>query len=557
MPNDAVQEIKDKLDIVEIIRSYIPLMPAGKNFKAVCPFHKEKTPSFIVSPDRQSWHCFGSCNEGGDVISFVMKYEQVEFYEALKALAEKAGVELKQFNPQQEKEFGVLYDIHEAAVKFYEDQLAQSEEAKFYLKQRGIHDDTREEFSIGFAPNAKDALMVHLINTGYAATDIERAGLAFKTDRGTYMDRFRGRVMFPLKNTFGKTVSFSGRILPNLETDNVGKYINGPETPIFSKSRILYALDKAKQEIKKLEYAAIVEGQMDLVTLYQEGVRNVVATSGTALTNTHLQTLRKITDRIVLAFDTDEAGKLAAERTLDMAHMLDFTARLFFVPDGKDASEYIAKNPGKIKGVIERMQLTPFQFYHDRFFLDQFKNDIKRATRAFLQKTLMLASPIDQNTWIQQLAAKTRIPEQVLYEELQLIKKTRSGKTEPQTAQAVEEAPTSRIEKIARRIALVCTAYPSLRNEIEPYTAYFPKSAFDQKTKDLLEMQSSLEVTGDEETSSNEIKFLLHELKSEYLKAKQQKLVIRMKEAQTEGKPEESSRLLKEFDELTKLREND
>src|SRR3989344_4475440 len=154
-------------------RRILARMDAGqgikKNFKAVCPFHKEKTPSFIVSPDRQTWHCFGQCNEGGDVISFVMKYENVEFYEALKALAEKAGIELKQFNPAQEKEFGVLYDINEAAVKFYEDQLAQSEEAKFYLKQRGIHDDTREEFSIGFAPNAKDALMVHLINTGYAA----------------------------------------------------------------------------------------------------------------------------------------------------------------------------------------------------------------------------------------------------------------------------------------------------------------------------------------------------------------------------------------------------
>ncbi len=555
---DAVQEIKDKLDIVEVIRGYITLHPAGKNFKAVCPFHKEKTPSFIVSPDRQTWHCFGLCSEGGDVISFVMKYENVEFYEALKALAEKAGIELKQFNPAQEKEFGVLYDILAVAAKFYEDQLTQSEEAKFYLKQRGIHDDTREEFRIGFAPNQKDAVAVHLVNAGYAAADVERAGLVFKTDRGTYMDRFRGRIMFPLQNTFGKTVSFSGRILPQFDTENTGKYINGPESAIFSKSRLLYALDKAKHEIKNVGNAVLVEGQMDLVTLFQEGVRNVVATSGTALTQSHLQTLRKITVNLVLAFDTDEAGLLAAERTLDMAHMFDFTAKLFFVPDGKDASEFIAKNPGKIQAAIQHTQQSPFQFYYDRFFLGQFKDDIKRASRAFLQKVLMLASPIDQNTWLQQLAAKTRIPERVLHDEIDIIKKNRGAMTTEKTrVMGTPVAPEARLDKIAKRIAFLCIAYPALRSEAEPFAVYFPKDTFDKKSQDLLDMQSSMEVgEQDEEASLHEIHFLLKELKSEYLKAKSEGVVSHIRKAEEEGKPEEADRLLKEFDELTKLRDN-
>jgi DNA primase len=570
-----IEQIKEKLDIAEVIRSYIQLTPAGKNFKAVCPFHKEKTPSFVVSPDRQTWHCFGQCNEGGDVISFVMKYENVEFYEALKALAEKAGVELRQLNPVQEKEFGVLYDITAAAEKFFEEQLAQSQEAREYITGRNIHEETREEFGIGFAPNTKDAITVHLVNAGYAAQDVERAGLSFKTERGTYMDRFRGRIVFPLKNTFSKTVSFSGRILPQYDTENIGKYINGPESPIFSKSRLLYAFDKAKQEIKKAGYAIIVEGQMDLITLFQEGVRNAVATSGTALTQSHLQSIRKITDKLVLAFDSDEAGLLAAERALDLAHMLDFSATLFFVQGAKDASEYAAKHPGKLKAAIEHTQQTPFDFYYRRFFEEQFKGDAKRAARAFLQKVLMLASPIDQNTWLKQLAGKTGIPEGVLYEELRMVQKNRMVKTgaEKTSAQATPVAET-RTDKITARVALLCAARPELAGETDAYAAFIPPYALpilqglrdpkaaltpeQKKTLELVDMKSSTEELPVElEEALREIRFLLRELKKEFLKAKREQLVTDIRRAEQQGRQDEAKRLLQEFDELAKLQNNE
>lgn len=555
---DVAQQIKEKLDIVEIVRGYITLIPAGKNFKAVCPFHKEKTPSFIVSPDRQTWHCFGQCNEGGDVISFVMKYENVEFYEALKELAEKAGVELRQFNPAQEKEFGVLYDINEAAGKFYEQHYENSKEAKDFLRSRGVQEETREQFGIGFAPNEKDSLAVYLIHAGYAAGDIERAGLVFKTERGTYMDRFRGRIMFPLRNTFGKTVAFSGRILPQYENENTGKYINSPETPIFNKSRLLYAFDTAKQEIRKAKRAIVVEGQMDLIMLFQEGIRNVVATSGTALTQFHLNSIKKITDELILGFDTDEAGKTATERAIDMAHLEDFNVKIFSVPEGKDAAEFIQKNPGRIRTHMDHNLQNPFDFYFETFFANQYKDDTKRATRALLQKILMLASPIDQNAWLKSLSAKTGLPDRVLYDELGMIKKNRSVNPEKGSIRQEPDAiAKGRLEKIAERIELICIAYPNLRGETESFSVFFPKQPFEAKTAGLLEMQSSIEFDErDEEAGLHEIRFLLKELKNEFLKTEGERLISEIKFAEQEKDERKKERLLKEFDETSKLRDN-
>lgn len=231
-----IQEIKDRLDIVEFIRSYIPLLPAGKNFKAICPFHKEKTPSFMVSPERQTWHCFGACSEGGDIFKFLMKYENLEFYEALKVLAEKAGVELKKISPAEHKQFGVLYEINESAKVFFQKELERSSEAKNYLKGRGLKDETIKEFELGFSSAGFDNLNHYLIKSGYDIKDIERAGLNYKTKQGSYVDRFRNRIMFPIYNHFGKVVGFSGRILPAFAEASAGKpfWHFGHLTPVFS-----------------------------------------------------------------------------------------------------------------------------------------------------------------------------------------------------------------------------------------------------------------------------------------------------------------------------------
>lgn len=249
MPSSTTELIKEKLDIVQFLRGYLNLQPAGKNFKASCPFHKEKTPSFMVSPERQSWHCFG-CGLGGDIFGFVMRYENLEFGEALRILAEKAGVELRRLDPAEHKYTGLLFELQNAAKEFYIKALTSTPVVKKYLVGRQLKPETIDEFELGWAPNEPEALSMHFLNRGYAPDDILRAGLAVKTERGLLLDRFRGRIMFPIHNHFGKVVGFTGRLLPQFENENVGKYVNSPETPIFNKSRLLYGFWKSKNSIQ-------------------------------------------------------------------------------------------------------------------------------------------------------------------------------------------------------------------------------------------------------------------------------------------------------------------
>ena len=366
-----VQEIKERLDIVDFIRSYIPLLPAGKNLKALCPFHKEKTPSFMVSPERQTWHCFGACGEGGDIFKFLMKYENLEFYEALKILAEKAGIELKKISPAEHKQFNVLYEINEAAKKFFVGQLAEgvNKEALKYLKDRGLKKETIEEFELGFSPASFDNLSHYLINLGFDVKDVERAGLNYKNDRGSYIDRFRERIMFPIYNHFGKVVGFSGRLLPHLEKPEIGKYVNSPETLIFNKSRLLYGFHKTKEAIRRLKSAVLVEGQMDFLMLYQEGVKNLAAASGTALTNEHLKTFKRLTDRLILFFDNDEAGLKAVERAIDLGISNDFNIRVLILKDYKDPAEAAQKSPSSILELLEKTE-SATEFYFRRYLQD-------------------------------------------------------------------------------------------------------------------------------------------------------------------------------------------
>ncbi|MBI5079064.1 DNA primase, partial [Candidatus Wolfebacteria bacterium] len=375
--NSTVEEIKNRLDIVEFIRSYVPLLPAGKNFKAPCPFHKEKTPSFMVSPERQTWHCFGACSEGGDIFKFLMKHENLEFYEVLKILAEKAGVELKRISPADQKQFGVLYEINESAKDFFKSELEKSPAVLKYLSGRGLKKETIGEFELGFASNSFDFLTIKLVNAGYDIKDIERAGLNFKSERGSYIDRFRNRVIFPLYNHFGKVVGFSGRIF---ETDAAGdnsgqpalaKYVNSPETPIFSKSKILYGFHKSKNNIREEKTAVLVEGQMDFLSVYQDGMKNVVAVSGTALTVDHLKTLKRYADRLILCFDGDEAGFKAAERAVDLAAQNDLSAKILTMKEFKDPAEAVLKSPGKMKKLAEEAKQA-MEFYFERYLKDNF-----------------------------------------------------------------------------------------------------------------------------------------------------------------------------------------
>ncbi|MEK7553092.1 MAG: DNA primase [Patescibacteria group bacterium] len=582
MITSPVQEIKDKLDIVEFIRSYIQLQPAGKNFRACCPFHKEKTPSFIVSPDRQTWHCFGACAEGGDIFKFVMKHDNLEFYEALKFLAEKAGIELKKFSPADQKQFGILYDINDSAKKFFQNQLKLSKEANDYLTPRGLKEETIEEFEIGFAPQGFDDLTVHLINIGYDVRDIERAGLNFKSERGGYIDRFRGRIMFPIYNHFGKIIGFSGRILPQYDTGDFGKYINSPETPIFNKSKVLYGFHKSKNFIKEKKTVVLVEGQMDFLMAWQDGMKNVAATSGTALTFDHLITLKRLTDQIIFCFDNDEAGLKAAERSIDLAQNRDFSVKLLILEDYKDPAEAVKHKPGILNKLAEKAK-PAMEFYFDRYLGGNSKSqitnsklsDLKNNIRIVLGKIKILASPIEKQHWLRELSLKTRIKEEALAEEmeqLKIIPNFQNPIFKPMARQEQKDLlqTTARIDLIAQKIIGILTIKEDLHPHIKSHLDYFPETysviarSFVEKTEikeeqhinllNAISLKTSFDFQIiDEEKISREFQELIRQLQLEYLRDKRQILINSLKEAENEKDEQKIEALLHEFDEMSKL----
>ncbi|MFH1192715.1 MAG: DNA primase [Candidatus Jorgensenbacteria bacterium] len=417
-----VDRIKEKLNIVDFIRGYLTLQPAGKNFKALCPFHPEKTPSFIVSPDRQRFHCFG-CAADGDIVTFLMRYENLEFPEALRVLAEKAGVPLQTLSPREQREFGVLYDIHEKAKEFFQQTLREHGAAQAYLKNRGLKGETAAAFELGFAPGG-ESLTVHLIGKGFDVNDIVRAGLAHKNTAGLYRDRFFNRIIFPIMNSVGKTVAFTGRVLEGTAGDgsDAPKYLNSPETPIFNKSKILYGFHLTKNDIAHARSALFVEGQMDLLMAWQAGVKNVVAVSGTALTPFHLEKLRRLADTMVLSFDNDEAGVHALERSLDLLNNFDFHVKVADLGAFKDPAEAAEKDPGFLAGAVASAQAAFSHLFAHYFPRDaagtRELTETKRIVRNILQKIKRLKSATEQTAWLKDLAKHSGIAEVMLLQEL-------------------------------------------------------------------------------------------------------------------------------------------
>jgi len=425
MPGAPTELIKEKLDIADFLRGYLTLNPAGKNFKALCPFHKEKTPSFMVSPERQSWHCFG-CGIGGDAFAFLMRYENLEFGEALRVLAEKTGVELRGAGASAERVTGVLYDANREASQFFAQELERTELPRAYLASRKLKPEISKEFEVGWAPMGEDALTRHLLQKGFAPEEIVRAGLGIKTERGLQIDRFRGRVMFPIHNAFGKVVGFTGRILPQFDNGQTGKYVNSPETPIFNKSKLLYGFWKTKEAIREKGEAFLVEGQMDMLMSYQAGVPHVVATSGTAFGLEHIKVLRRVAEQLVLSFDTDEAGLSAGERVIDLAEANDFNVRVVPLKEFKDPAEAAEKDPEALLAMI-RDAVPAQEFYLSRYLPEGMKTfrasrEYLRNVRAILSKFNTIGSPVRKSFWMKELARRTGVDESVLLEEASQVR---------------------------------------------------------------------------------------------------------------------------------------
>ncbi|RJQ31540.1 DNA primase [Candidatus Parcubacteria bacterium] len=419
----TVEQIKSRLHIVDVVQTYVKLQQAGTNYKANCPFHSERTPSFFVSPTRESWHCFG-CSRGGDMFSFVMEIEGVEFYEALKILADKAGIEIQKINKTEQSERQRLISLLEESAKFFQAELKKNQDVIDYLKKRGMKGETAKAFQIGFAPAGWRNLFDHLKGRGYSAAEMEKSGMIIKSSsdlqatsyslQPNYHDRFRSRVMFPLANASGQIVGFSGRIFGDQPADS-GKYINTPQTILYDKSRLLYGFDKAKNDIRRKDFCVIVEGQMDVVMSHQAGVINTVAVSGTALTGEHLKLIKRLTDKLVMAFDRDEAGARASGKGIDMALAEGFQVKAAVSPSGKDPADAVMDDPESwVKAVTEAKNVIDF-------YLETLV-ERKDVENRILPYIAILPSAIEKAQWAKKIADKFRVAEEAVWEEIKKAK---------------------------------------------------------------------------------------------------------------------------------------
>ncbi|MGA2220224.1 MAG: DNA primase [Verrucomicrobiia bacterium] len=354
-----LEQIRQNNDIVEVIGSYFPLKRAGANFRALCPFHKEKTPSFNVNPQKQIWHCFG-CGAGGDVFTFVMKFENLDFISAVRRLAERTGVRLEfeetASEPNRDQK-ELLFRLHEQVAEFFHQTLLKeksAEPARAYLKKRGITADVVKRWRLGYSPDAWDALIQWAASRKFSAELLETAGLALRRERGDgFYDRFRGRLMFPICDEQGRVVAFSGRILTDAKDQP--KYVNSPETPIFQKGKILFALDKAKRAILDEKFAIVCEGQVDTISCHEAGMTNVVAPQGTALTEQHARILKRYAEEVVLMFDADTAGQNAVVRSAEPLWEAGLVIRVAVLPQGHDPDSFVKEmGAEKLKNLITK-----------------------------------------------------------------------------------------------------------------------------------------------------------------------------------------------------------
>jgi len=421
-------EIKLKLDLVDFIREYIPVKAVGANFQALCPFHGEKTPSFVISPEKQIWHCFG-CGKGGDIFSFVMEMEGLSFVEAVRFLAPRAGVVLRNQNPESYGKRNRLLDILALSAKYYHHLLrtAAGQKSLAYLERRGLTPEVIDEWQIGYSPESWDSLISFLSarpleGKKYLVSEMQEAGLVIKKDgyNNRYYDRFRDRIMFPINDLSGNPIAYSARINPEIVNDKVGKYINSPQDAIYDKSHVLFGLDKAKNYIKTEDLAIVVEGQMDVITCHQFGFKNAVASSGTALTTEQVALLKRYSNNIALCFDADAAGQLAADRGIKEAMLQGLNIKVIIIPSGKDPDEAIRHNRDSFALAVKEAK-PMMAYYFDKVIKDldlSLVENKKLVAQKMLPMIAKLASKVEANYWLKIVAEALDTDENILREAL-------------------------------------------------------------------------------------------------------------------------------------------
>lgn len=588
------EEIKARIDVVPFIEGYVRLQKAGANFKALCPFHNERTPSFMVSPARQTWHCFG-CGKGGDIFSFLMEIEGLEFPEALKILAERAGIELRREAPQLKSERARLLTLLEEAVHFYEANLRRHSEVGEYLKSRGLAGATAKAFRVGFAEDKWDGLLDYLAGKGYRPQEAERAGLAIKAQsakikvqRLRWYDRFRNRIMFPIADAAGRIVGFSGRIFAKDAQE--AKYINTPQTILYDKSKLLYAFDKAKQEMRKQNTCVVVEGQMDALMAHQAGTKNVVAVSGTALTPLHLHQIKRLCGSLVFAFDPDAAGVAANRRGLELAYEAGFEGvKIAPLTQGNDPADMIAASSAQWQVTIASAKES-ISFFLDAIPEEKHLHDgaakdrVAKELFPFLQR---IESHMIRAEWLQNIARRLRLPEESIAEEFErFLKKNISQRPPPNPSLSKGERRGVNISLRSRRQILEERFFgllflrphliSSLHLELKrvssyhnPYSAFFLTQLTEgkdwsglpaQAREEASRLMTVIEKEGlftEEDEAGREVVALLEALGREALKERLTETRVALAEAERQGNKEAQERLLYQFSQLIKTYEHE
>jgi len=578
MIDSPIDEIKNRLDIVDVIQGYIRLQKAGRNYRANCPFHAEKTPSFMVSPEKQMWHCFG-CGKGGSIFDFVMEMEGLEFGDALRTLAQKAGVELKKTDTKFAEKFRtektLLYEICDLANRFFVKQLEESKtgkEMRDYLVERGLHLDTIKEWQIGYAPGGWQSLFDFLSGRGYADDSILKTGLAVQGKN--YYDRFRDRIIFPINDLNGAVVGFTGRENPKNPDARMGKYINTPNTLIYDKSCILYGLDKAKIDIRQKDVCILVEGQTDVIMSHQAGVKNAVASSGTALTEQQLRIIKRYTENLTTAFDMDTAGEMATKRGVDLALQFGFNAKIIVLPDNQDPADCIRKDAHVWeKAIGEAEELVAF--YFDGAFSKNDKETVngkKEISGIILPVLKKISNKVEQAHWLQELAARLKIQEAALIEEMDKVK------TEKKFSREETNLNPTLFDSEEYTIGLVLSHPEHFEKYKDEANGLFARLELKQifealKTdanwkKDLKNLKNNLPLDLFEKTNyltfmiearkdmredfnpEKEMEFCFDQLKDRYLRKKRNKLSLDIKEAENRGDQSLLKQLTEKFNKI-------
>jgi len=592
--SDITDQIKERISIVDFIGEYLKLEKAGSNYKALCPFHNEKTPSFMVNPERNFWYCFG-CQKGGDVFSFLMEIEGIDFREALKRLAEKAGVELPHFDRSQlfqKSKRQILFEILEKATCYFQNNLQQAAIGKKvidYLAKRKIGPELQKDFRLGVSLDSWNALLEHLLKQGYQLKDIFDAGLLVQKNQGdfsnrsNFYDRFRSRIMFPIIDEVGRVVGFSARVLPSFQEEGGAKYINTPQTLVYDKSRVLFGLFQAKTEIKRKGLAVIVEGNMDVIAAFSAGQRNVVAVSGTALTKDQLKIVGRYSKDVDLCFDMDSAGQSATEKSIKNCLEEDFNVGVILLPSGvKDVGELVEKGKADLEEIFSQSRPVMEYFFEKNF--KQFDAENPKERKAIVQNILNIikdiADPIEQSFWLKKLSEKLSIEEELLTEVLEKYRIRKENKALKADQENQQEFPNS--QKGQNRLVLLeerlLGLFVLFKDKIdfdpkdieknldkfslrEIWEKLLKEEALNREEKEKVDLFSAkLQYSYDLEEGflENQLdplaewKLAMADFLQENKKREVNKVIVKIKELESLGQEEEAEKLIKKLDQLTK-----